>query len=81
MTIKDLKKAKDQRPFRPFFIHTADGREFEVRHPDAVAWGAEDFMTVAYMSPTGDWEMIDISLATSIKIPAPAQPRREGNGD
>ena len=38
MRIEELKKAKDQRPFRPLMIRMADGREVEVRHPDAVAW-------------------------------------------
>ena len=38
MKIEELKKAKDRRPFQPFSIRMADGREIEVRHPDAVAW-------------------------------------------
>ncbi len=38
MRIDELKRAKDERPFRPFLIHMADGREITVRHPDAVAW-------------------------------------------
>jgi len=36
--IDELKKAKDQRPFQPFHVRMADGREIQVTHPDAVAW-------------------------------------------
>ena len=38
MRIDELKKAKDQRPFQPFWIRMADGREIEIRHPDVIAW-------------------------------------------
>jgi hypothetical protein len=37
MTIAELKKAKDERPFTPFTIEMADGRKIQVKHPDAVA--------------------------------------------
>ena len=79
MKIDELKKAKDRRPFQPFLIRTADGREVEVRHPDAIAWGNQRI--VSYVSPTDDWEVIDVALVTSLLIPAPAQPKTEGDGE
>ena len=75
MTIKDLKKREGPAAVSPASSstrRTAGNSRSAIRTPSP---GREDFMTVAYMSPTGDWEMIDISLATSIKVPAPAQPR------
>jgi hypothetical protein len=78
--IEELKKAKDQRPFRPFRIRMADGREIEVRHPDAVAWGGEHSRLVTYISPADDWEEIDVALVTSLGVPASAQPKAESNG-
>jgi hypothetical protein len=42
VTIAELKKVKDRRPFEPFLIRTADGREILIRHPDAVAWDLPD---------------------------------------
>ena len=81
MRIQELKKAKDQRPFRPFLIRMADGRELEVRHPDAVAWGHGDSRMLTYISPTDDWELIDIMLVTSLGLPAPAQPKAGGDGE
>jgi hypothetical protein len=37
MKVDELRRAKDQRPFRPFEIRTADGRSIIVRHPDTLA--------------------------------------------
>ena len=79
MRIEELKRAKDQRPFRPFRIRMADGREIEVRHPDAVSWGGEHGRIVSYLSPSDEWEVIDIALVTSLAS-VPAQPKTEGNG-
>jgi hypothetical protein len=70
MTIIELKRAKDQRPFQPFLIRLADGREFPVAHPDAVAWD-EGSRRIAYFAIRGGGvEVIDVSLATSLTIPA-----------
>jgi hypothetical protein len=80
MTIEDLKHAKDKRPFRPFIMRMANGREIEVRHPDAVAWGNELSQSVTHISPNNDWEQIDIAVIVSLAIPAPAKPTA-GNGE
>ncbi len=84
MKIEELKGAKDRRPFQPFRIRMADGRELEVRHPDAVSWGGEHGRIVSYISPNDEWEVIDIALVTSlgtVGIPSPAKPKAEGNGE
>jgi hypothetical protein len=90
MRSEELRKAKDRRPFRPFSIRMADGKELEVRHPDAVAWGSDRSRIVWYISPSDDWVTIDIALVTSLAGPAPspspsgdspaAEPGAEGNG-
>jgi hypothetical protein len=79
MTIDELKKAKDRRPFEPFVIWTADGRALEVRHPDAIAWGSRRI--VSYVSRFDDWQVIDVALITSIEFPAAAPPLAEGDGE
>ena len=38
MKIEGLQRALSSRPFRPFSVRTADGRDFPVAHPEAVAW-------------------------------------------
>ena len=80
MTILDLKRAKDIHPFRPFVIHMDDGREIEVRHPDAIAWGDENGRFAACILPDSSVEVIDVSLATSLTIPAPAGGKAGSNG-
>jgi hypothetical protein len=80
MTIVELKRAKDRRPFQPFLIRLADGREFPVAHPDAVAWD-EGTRRIAYFAIRGGGvEVIDVSLAKSLTIPAPAGGGADSNG-
>src|SRR5262249_43832763 len=38
MTIDELRKARDKRPFVPFVIRMADGQSVTVRHPENLAW-------------------------------------------
>ncbi len=73
MTIEEIKTAKDQRPYQPFVIHLADGRELSVSHPDGVAWnpGARRIVVCgvpARGDTNGGWEIIDVSLITSLSV-------------
>jgi hypothetical protein len=34
MTINELRDIRDTKPFQPVRIHLADGRTFDVRHPE-----------------------------------------------
>jgi hypothetical protein len=95
MRIEELRTALHAEPFEPFMIRTADGREFPVRHPDAVAWeddieGRDDFddedngeaegpLTVVCVVPGGGREVIELALVTSLGF-APAQPKGKGRG-
>ena len=57
-------------PFRPFRVHTASGRIFEVRHPEFVAVGRSTLKV--YVPLEGDpdgplkWEEISLMLIESI---------------
>ncbi len=85
MRIDELKRAKNERPFRPFLIHMADGREINVRHPDAVAW---DNPRIAICATPGGWEVIDVALITSLALHneheteagTPRKRKRKGGG-
>jgi hypothetical protein len=77
--IEELKRVKDQRPFRPFWITTADGHGREVRHPDAISWGSEGGRIVSYVSPADECELIDVALVTSLGS-KPATSKRKGGG-
>jgi hypothetical protein len=74
MKIEQLRKMKNQRPFKPFWLRMADGREIPITHPDAVAWGGEDSRTVTCISPADDWDVIDVALITSLGMQAPPMP-------
>lgn len=80
MTIDELKKAKNQRPFRPFLIRMADSREIEVKHPDAVAWENDNAWIVVCIVPGGGWEIVDIRMVTSLGMQAPASPAESKSG-
>jgi hypothetical protein len=67
VTIAELKKAKDERPFQPFTLCMDDGSEIEVPHPDAVAWEDGSRQTVLVISSTG-WEVVDVSLVQSLRF-------------
>ena len=65
MTIEQLRRAHQNRPFEPFTIHLADGREVRVRHPEFLAefpGGRSIIVTLADQS----WEVIDLLLVTSL---------------
>jgi hypothetical protein len=72
MRIEELRRAKDQRPFQPFAIRTADGREITIAHPDAVAWDpGERPRTLVCIQPGGAWDVVDVALVTSLGMQAP----------
>jgi hypothetical protein len=81
MRIEELKKAMELRPFRPFFIRMADGREVRVTYPDAVAWGSNEARTVICAQPDGGWDVIEVALVTSLGYPAAAERPAEDNGE
>jgi hypothetical protein len=82
MRIDELKKVKDRRPFQPFLIRMADGREIPVKHPDAVAWDPDQIRIAVCGVPGGGTEILDVALVTSLSIPAPAQTANDqGDGE
>jgi hypothetical protein len=67
MTIEQLRRAHQARPFTPFTLHLADGRSFDVRHPEFLAefpGGRSVILTFANQS----WEVIDLLLVTSLHV-------------
>jgi hypothetical protein len=83
MRLDDLREAKNRRPFTPFDIRTADGREITISHPDALSWEGPDFAPVLFVvMPGGRWNVINFAAITSLVIASPseaAQPRAEGD--
>ncbi len=60
-------------PFEPFFVNLVDGRSFHVPQPDFIAMG-DHALSVWYLFPTGQLELIDIALIASLRTEGPVDP-------
>jgi hypothetical protein len=67
MTVVELRRAHRARPFRPFRIHLADGREVPVAHPELLAVGA-DGRTAAVYVPREGFEILDLPLVAALSF-------------
>jgi hypothetical protein len=74
MTIEQLRNAYNARPFRPFVLHLADGREIPVVHREFVM-SVPSGRTVVVCQPDDTLNIVDLLLVTDIEIgpsaPAP----------
>ncbi len=75
MTIEQLRKIHQSRPFQAFDIHLADGRTIPVTHPELLAFSLEDQTFTAAM-PGGTIETLEVSLIASAKPRPPASARK-----
>ena len=66
MTTDQLKDRLTAKPFVPFVIRHADGRETRVTHPEACAYRGGRI--VAYMHPDDRIEVIDLLLVSSLMV-------------
>jgi hypothetical protein len=69
MTTDQLPKLIKSRPFVPFTIRTADGREIEVTHPEAIAYTGGRIAVVP--GPDESVEIIDLLLVPSVQAHFP----------
>jgi len=75
MTIEQLRKIHQTRPFQAFDIHLADGRSIPVSHPELLAFSPSDESFAAGM-PGGNIETVNAALIASVKPRPPASARR-----
>ena len=68
MTSDQLGPLMSARPFVPFAIRTADGREVLVSHPEAIAYRGGRIAVV--LGPDDRVEIIDLLLVPSVVVPA-----------
>jgi hypothetical protein len=74
MTTDQIKERLERRPFVPFAIRQADGRETRVTRPESLAYGGGRI--VVYIHPDGRVEIIDLLLVSTLLIDAPTAPKR-----
>jgi hypothetical protein len=73
MTTDEIKKLIAARPFTPFVIRTADGREVSVPHPETIAYGGGRIAVVV----DGDAaEIIDLLMVPTIRSNAGKRKRK-----
>ena len=67
MRIEELRKLHQTRPFTPFRIHLADGRSFDVEHPEFLAQTASGRAIIVTL-PDDSFEIIDTLMVTSLGV-------------
>ncbi len=67
MTTEQFVNTLRQTPFRPFTIHMADGRAFDVTHPDFVA-RSKSGRTVVVFGENDEFSVLDLLLMTELRV-------------
>ena len=67
MRIEELRTLHQARPFRPFAIHTADGRKFPIPHSEFLAYDPDGTMVVA-LRTDHTFSILDIQLITELEV-------------
>jgi hypothetical protein len=68
MKIDEVRKLLHMQPFRPFWIHVADGGRIPVQHEDFVALAPTGREMIVYL-PHGDYQVVDVMLVTRLEVP------------
>ena len=67
MTSDQLRMMVRSRPFEPFRMFLAEGRELHVSHPEMVAITGNGHTAIVTLPEGEDYEVIDILLVTGIR--------------
>lgn len=67
MTVEQLRKVHQARPFQPFTLKLADGNHIDVKHPEFLAHSPSG-RTVIVTTPDESFEVIDLLLVASIEV-------------
>ena len=65
MTIEQIRKAHQARPFKPFTLRTGGGREYHVPHPEFL-FITPPGRTIIVVDEDGAAELIDLMLVESL---------------
>jgi hypothetical protein len=71
MTIEQLRDLYRARPFRPFVIHLADGRQVPVNHPEFIMT-VPSGRTILVVQPDDRVNIIDLLLVTDLELQSTA---------
>jgi len=76
MKIEDLRTIYQALPFRPFAIHTADGRTFPIPHNEFLAYDPEGRTIVAFRT-NHTFSVLDLDRITELEV-LPANGKSKG---
>ncbi len=68
MRIDEIREAQRAQPFQPFILHLADGRQFQIDHPEFILLSRNN-RTVVVDDVAGNIELIDAMLVVSLSVP------------
>jgi hypothetical protein len=69
MTIQQIQRLREKKPFEPFRIVTADGSRYDVQHPENLAFTGNGRIIVVAMHDYA--ATLDLLLVTGIEQPIP----------
>jgi hypothetical protein len=67
MKLEELRKVHLAQPFRPFTIHTADGKSLFVPHSEYLAY-APGSQTATVYSEDGTYSIVELLMITRIQV-------------
>ena len=67
MNIDSLRKLHRAKPFNPFRLHLADGRRFDVEHPECLGYTPKG-RTAIIMRIDDSFEIISLLLVSSLEV-------------
>ncbi len=76
MTFQQIQRIRENRPFEPFRLVTADGSRYDVRHPENLAITGNGRIIAVAM--TDYVATLDLLLVSGIEQPIPG--KRNGSG-
>ena len=77
MSVEQLRLAREAVPFRPFWVHLADGRSHPVPHRDYLSMSPGGRTVIVYESAEGG-HILDSLLITEINFDKPMRPQSAG---
>lgn len=66
MTRDEIIEARDAKPFKPVTIYVADGRTFDVTHPESMVI-APNGRTLRLLQPNATLQILDMLLVTGLE--------------
>ena len=76
MTINNIREFYSARPFNPFIIHLADGRNVLVSHPEWMSFSPSGRSIVVH-GQDDSFKMIDTVLITELEVKSSKQKKRK----